>query len=230
MIRIRKSNERGNTQIDWLNSFHTFSFAEYYDPDFMGFSTLRVINEDFIQPASGFGKHPHKNMEIITYIVQGSLEHQDSMGNGSIIKPGEIQRMSAGTRVEHSEFNHSKTELLHLLQIWILPEESGLQPGYEQKTIKKSDNQLILIGSRSGGDGAVTIHQDVNLYVAYLKQHHSIHYDLKHERQIWLQLIKGEIDLNTHQLSAGDGVAVTNENKIEIKSLKDAEFLMFDLG
>jgi len=230
MIYIRKSNERGNSQIGWLNSLHTFSFGEYYDPKFMGFGDLRVINEDTVQPGYGFGKHPHNDMEIISYVVEGSIEHKDSMGTGSVIRPREIQRMSAGTGVQHSEFNHSKTELLHFLQIWILPEKTGLQPSYEQKRIPDLVNQLILIGSREGGEHAITIHQNVKLYVAYLAENHSIKYEFKKERKGWLQLIKGSIVLNGEQLSAGDGAAITDESEIHIESTNNAELLLFDLA
>jgi redox-sensitive bicupin YhaK (pirin superfamily) len=229
MISIRKSNDRGNSQMDWLNSFHTFSFADYYDPKFMGFGHLRVINEDTVQPGNGFGRHPHRDMEIISYVIEGSLEHKDSMGTGSIIKPGDIQRMSAGTGVEHSEFNHSLIDELHFLQIWIVPDKKGLSPGYEQKTISKLNNELILIGSQTENAGAITIHQNVELFVAYLTKNHSIHHDFKKGRQGWVQLVNGKIDLNGQQLSAGDGAAITTDNKIQIQCLQDAELLLFDL-
>lgn len=229
MIFTRKSNDRGRTNFDWLGSFHTFSFANYYDPGFMNFGNLRVINEDTVNPGMGFGRHAHNDMEIISYVVNGALEHKDSMGTGSIIKPGEIQRMSAGTGVEHSEFNHSKTEPLHFLQIWIIPEKEGLKPSYEQKSISKVDNKLILIGSSDEREESITIHQDVKLYVAYLSKDHSIQYEIKDKRGVWVQLIKGQIDLNGQQISKGDGVAVFDENKIEIKSLETSELLLFDL-
>lgn len=230
MILIRKSNERGTSQLIWLHSLHTFSFADYYDPKFMGFSTLRVINEDTVQPNNGFGRHSHRDMEIISYVVRGALEHKDSMGTGSIIKPGEIQRMSAGSGIEHSEFNHSKTELLHFLQIWIIPDEKKLQPSYEQKTIHQANNKFILIGSRSGGANVVTIHQDVELFVAHLINNNTILYEFKKGRKGWLQLVKGKIELNGQQLKAGDGAAMTDENKIEINCLESAELLLFDLS
>ncbi|MEO8402454.1 MAG: pirin family protein [Gammaproteobacteria bacterium] len=229
MIIIRKSFDRGHSQIGWLSSFHTFSFSEYYDPEFMGFGSLRVINEDTVQPGYGFGKHPHKDMEIISYIVEGSLEHKDSMGTGSVIKPGEIQIMSAGTQVEHSEFNHSKSDLLHFLQIWIIPEKPGLKPRYDQKKIFRTNNNFILIGSKDEVEDAVTIHQDVNLYAAYLTQNHSIDYEFKNNRQGWLQLIKGKINLNGFELSSGDGAAIQNEKMIHVQCIDDAELLFFDL-
>jgi redox-sensitive bicupin YhaK (pirin superfamily) len=230
MILVRKSHDRGHSKIGWLNSYHTFSFSEYHDSRFMGFGNLRVINEDTVQAGYGFGKHPHSDMEIISYVIDGSLEHKDSLGTGSIIKPGDIQRMSAGTGVEHSEFNPSTTDSVHFLQIWIIPEKRGLRSGYEQKTISKSSNEFILIGAREGREGAVTIHQDVELYAAYLTQNAVISYEFKPERRGWLQLIKGSLDLNGELLSAGDGAAITDENKIAVQCLQDAEFLLFDLS
>jgi redox-sensitive bicupin YhaK (pirin superfamily) len=230
MLYVRKSNERGHSQYDWLNSFHTFSFAQYYDPGFMGFGSLRVINEDTVQPGMGFGKHPHKDMEIISYVVEGALEHNDSMGTGSVIKPGEIQKMSAGTGVEHSEFNHSKTDPLHFLQIWIIPEKTGLKPSYEQKTITKINNQLILIASNDAQNKMITIHQDVKIYVAYLSPKNTISYNLADKRGAWIQLIKGSLDINGELLSAGDGAAIFEENKLEIQAQTESEFLLFDLN
>lgn len=230
MIFIRKSSDRGLTKMAWLTSYHTFSFANYYDPDFMGFSHLRVINEDYIQPAQGFGFHPHEDMEIITYVVAGELAHKDSMGNGSIIKPGEIQRMSAGTGVRHSEFNASQTDPLHLLQIWLLPNKTGLEPSYEQKIIPKINNKLILIGSNKPDANAVTIHQSVNLYVAYLTEKNSIQHHLESSHTAWLQLIKGQIDLNGELLSPGDGAAIFQEDTIDIRSVTEVELLLFDMA
>ncbi|MBA3661103.1 MAG: pirin family protein [Gammaproteobacteria bacterium] len=229
MIYIRKSNARGRSQLTWLDSFHTFSFGEYYDESFMGFGSLRVINEDTVKPSMGFGKHPHNNMEIISYVIEGALEHQDSMGTGSVIKPGEIQRMSAGTGVEHSEFNHSKSNALHFLQIWIIPEKQGLKPSYEQITIPKENNKLILIGSRHAQNGSMTINQDIALYVAYLSPPHRIDYEIKKKRGVWIQLVKGDLILNGQSLSAGDGATVFDENMIEIEALTDSELLLFDL-
>lgn len=229
MIYIRKSLDRGKSQYDWLTSFHTFSFAEYYDPEFMGFGSLRVINEDTVQPGFGFGKHPHNNMEIISYVVEGSLEHKDSMGTGSVIKPGEIQIMSAGTGIEHSEFNHSKNELLHFLQIWITPEKRDLKPRYQQIKIQKIENKLILIGSNQPNENSVTIHQDVKLFAAYMTASNIVDYTLLDNRVAWLQLIKGSIQLNNQALLAGDGAAIQNES-ITIKCDQNAEFLFFDLN
>ena len=230
MITIRKSTDRGQSQLPWLQSFHTFSFAGYHDPKFIHFGPLRVINEDTIKTGRGFGKHPHKNMEIITYVVEGSLEHKDSLGTGSIIKPGEIQRMSAGQGIEHSEFNHSDTDLLHLLQIWILPEKTDQPSSYEQKPINKKHNELILIGSRDGSAEAVTIHQDVNLFVAYLMPNHTLKYELIKKRKGWLQLIKGKIELNGQILLAGDGAGIKEEKELSIHSYENAELLFFDLN
>lgn len=230
MIHLRKSSDRGHSQTDWLNSYHTFSFADYYDPAFMGFGSLRVINEDTVQPDKGFGRHPHDNMEIISYVVEGSLEHKDSMGTGSVINPGEIQIMSAGAGVEHSEFNHSTSNVLHFLQIWIVPEISELKPTYQQNTISKIQNSLILIGSQEGKNGAVTIHQDINLYAAYLTPTHAIDYTFQTNRIGWLQLIKGSCDLNGQLLSAGDGAAIKDESFIHIRCVEAAEFLLFDLS
>ena len=189
-----------------------------------------VINEDTVLPGYGFGAHPHDKLEIISYVIEGALEHKDSMGTGSIIKPGEIQRMSAGTGVRHSEFNHSKTDLLHFLQIWIIPKQTGLKPSYEQKAIAKIDNKLILIGSPDGRDGSVTIHQNVDLYAAYLATNTTVNYNFNQDHQGWLQLIKGKINLNGQTLSAGDGVAIMDERAVQIQSTQDAELLLFDLG
>lgn len=229
MIIVRKSHERGRSQIDWLDSYHTFSFADYYDPDFMGFASLRVINEDTVEPGQGFGTHPHHNMEIISYVIDGALEHKDSMGTGSVIKPGEIQRMSAGTGVRHSEFNHSNSQKVHFLQIWIIPERQSLPPGYEQKKIPQTKNSLVLIGSREGGEHSITIHQDVALYQAHLDTGVSVSYELKKGRKAWVQIIKGSINLNGHSMKAGDGAAIFDEKKINATSIESATFLLFDL-
>lgn len=229
MISIRKATARGLTHIDWLKSYHTFSFGDYYSPEHMGFSTLRVINEDRVQPGEGFGTHQHRDMEIISYVVSGGLAHKDSMGTGSIIKPGEIQRMSAGKGVSHSEFNASKQEIVHFLQIWIVPSKSGLEPSYEQKKIPTDKiNELILIGSAKGGEHIITIHQEVSLYVAYLKKDNTINYRPQ-GKHVWVQLIKGKISVNQEQLEPGDGAQLANEDSLAINSSMDAEFLLFDL-
>jgi redox-sensitive bicupin YhaK (pirin superfamily) len=231
MIYIRKRNDRGKSHTGWLESHHTFSFGGYYDPHFMGYGDLRVINEDTVQPGYGFGLHPHKNMEIISYVIEGELEHKDSMGTGSVIRPGEIQRMSAGTGIEHSEINPSKKNLLHFLQIWIIPEKIGLEPSYEQKTIHPLKDQFILIGSPKGSDQAIRIHQDVKLYTAYLTSNGVIHYSLEVGRSAWVQIIKGKIEINNQILEKGDGATVQDERSIKIASLSDeTELLFFDLS
>ena len=229
MIQLRKSAERGRGQYDWLDSAYTFSFSEYHDPRFMHFGKLRVINEDVVAPSKGFARHPHRDMEIITYVVEGALAHEDSLGTGSVIKPGEIQRMTAGTGVEHSEFNHSNTNPVHLLQIWIFPEKQHLTPSYQQIQIKNSPNEFILIGSRDGSDTAITIHQDVKLYVSYLAPKKLLQYLIAENRMIWLQLIKGSIRVNDVLMEAGDGSGI-NEAEITILALQQAEFLLFDLA
>lgn len=230
MIKIRKSAQRGKTVTDWLNSLHTFSFGEYYDPQYHGFGTLRVINEDTVAPGQGFGTHGHQDMEIISYVVDGTVEHKDSMGNGSNIRSGEIQRMSAGTGVRHSEFNHSHSTPVHFLQIWIIPETKGLPPSYEQKPIIKVPNQWILLGDARGNEQAIKIHQDVSLYAAYMTAGTSLDYLVAKDRSLWVQLVKGEIQVNEHNLHAGDGAAIIDESKILVQANDDAELLLFDLA
>jgi redox-sensitive bicupin YhaK (pirin superfamily) len=232
MITIRPGNERGGGDYGWLNTRHTFSFDQYHDPRFMGFRLLRVINEDWVQPGHGFPMHPHRDMEIITYLLEGALEHNDSMGNGSIIRPGDGQRMSAGRGVRHSEANPSKTEAAHLLQIWILPSERGLEPGYEQKAFPAEEKRgkLRLIAGPDGKDGSVTIHQDARLYVSLLSPGQQVEHDLAPGRYAWLQVGKGAVELNGKPLGQGDGAAVSEEQKLTIKGTKDAEVLLFDLA
>jgi redox-sensitive bicupin YhaK (pirin superfamily) len=232
MLMIRKSAERGHADRGWLDSYHTFSFASYYDANFMGFGNLRVINEDRVQPNMGFPTHSHQDMEIVTYVIEGALEHKDSMGNSSVIRPGEVQRMSAGTGVSHSEYNHSDQELVHLLQIWILPEQQGLPAGYEQKMYSETEKrgQLRLVGSRDGRDGSVTIHQDVNLYASVLDAGEKIDYEIKGDRNIWLQVVKGDITVNGQDISAGDAVAMKDESQLVLSAITNTEFLLFDLG
>jgi len=232
MITIRHSNERGGGDYGWLNTKHTFSFDRYYDQDFMGFRSLRVINEDRVQPGEGFPTHPHRDMEIITYVLEGALEHKDSLGTGSVIRPGDGQRMSAGTGIRHSEFNPSTTDPVHLLQIWIKPDGPGHQPSYEQKTFPAEEKRgkLRLIASPDGKDGSVTIHQDAKLYVAVLGPAQQVNYSLASERYAWLQVAKGAVELNGKTLSQGDGAAVDNEQKLTIKGIEDAEILLFDLA
>lgn len=230
MIKIRKAQDRGLTEISWLKSYHTFSFGEYYDPQHRGFGMLRVINEDTVQPGQGFATHQHRDMEIISYVIEGALEHKDSMRTGSVIRPGEIQRMSAGTGVAHSEFNASQTDPVHFLQIWIIPEKIGLRPDYEQKKLPSIRNEFILIGSPQGGAHAVLINQDVKLYFAKLDSQRAINYRFAHERKGWFQMVKGKLMLNHQELTAGDGVQISDANEINLSALEEgAEFLLFDL-
>ena len=232
MLMIRKSEERGHANHAWLDSYHTFSFANYYDRNFMGFGNLRVINEDIIEAKMGFPTHSHQDMEIVTYVIAGALEHKDSMGNSSIIRPGEVQRMTAGTGVRHSEYNHSGQESVHLLQIWILPDEKGLPASYEQTMYSDAEKrgQLRLVGSRDGRDGSVTIHQDVNLYASLLDSGQKIESNIQPFRQVWLQLIRGDMAVNGEQISAGDAVAMVDESFLVLEATTDAEFLLFDLA
>jgi redox-sensitive bicupin YhaK (pirin superfamily) len=232
MIQIRKSNERGHANHGWLDSFHTFSFADYYDPGFMGFRTLRVINEDVIAKANGFGTHPHRDMEIITYVMRGELEHKDSMGTGSVIRPGDVQRMSAGTGVKHSEFNHSQEKDVHLLQIWILPEANGLKPSYEQKSfpLAEKKNRLRLVASRDSREGSILVQQDADLFASVLDQGKEVLHELKDGRHAWIQVVAGTLDVNGKSLAAGDGAAVANEKLLSFKGKSDTEFLLFDLN
>ena len=232
MISLRKSEDRGLAHMGWLKSYHSFSFDTYYDPLFMHFRTLRVINEDIIKPGQGFATHPHSDMEIITYLVEGELQHRDSMGNGSIIRPGEIQRMTAGRGVTHSEFNPDNMEPVHLLQIWILPEEKGLEPGYEQKNYLSilKENDLTLIGSRDGREGSVLIHQDVDLYTGRLEENKNFDIAIREGRFLWVQLIKGELWLAGEELLPGDACSVRDQVKVNVKAGKSSEFLVFDLA
>jgi redox-sensitive bicupin YhaK (pirin superfamily) len=232
MIRVRKSEERGHFDHGWLNTYHTFSFDQYYDPEHMGFHALRVINEDRVEPKRGFPTHGHRDMEIITYVLEGALEHKDSMGNGSIIRPGEVQRMSAGTGVTHSEYNHSAEHPVHFLQIWILPERRGIQPGYEQKQFPPEEGQgrLRLIASGDGRDGSVTIHQGANVYAGVLAAAGEIAYHAPAGRATWLQVARGAIQVNGQLLRHGDGAAVTDEQTLRIVGSEQSEFLLFDLA
>jgi redox-sensitive bicupin YhaK (pirin superfamily) len=231
MIEVRRSSERGHADHGWLNTYHTFSFDTYYDPQHVHFRHLRVINEDRVAPGQGFPTHPHRDMEIITYVLEGAIEHKDSMGTGSVIRPGEIQHMSAGTGVTHSEFNPSKSELLHLLQIWILPETKGIRPSYDQKAtdLAKHPGELRLIASQTGADGSVKINQDTNLYASALKSGQTVRHALPVNRYAWLQVARGKVQLNGVELEAGDGAAVTAETNLEIQGRADSEILLFDL-
>jgi redox-sensitive bicupin YhaK (pirin superfamily) len=233
MITVRPARERGHADHGWLDSNHTFSFADYYDPKHMGFRALRVINEDRVAPGRGFGAHPHADMEIVSYVIDGALEHKDSMGTGSIIRPGDVQRMTAGTGVRHSEFNASKSEPVHFLQIWILPEAQRLKPGYEQKTFTSDDKKgrLCLVASRDGRDGSVTVHQDVALYAAVLDAGQAVAQTIAPGRHLWMQVIRGEgVSVNGKTLVAGDGAALSDEARLEVRATSASELLVFDLA
>lgn len=231
MFYFRKNEERGVTKLDWLDSWHSFSFGRYYDENHMGFGSLRVINEDIVKPGAGFATHPHQDMEIITYILEGALEHKDSLGTGSVILPGEVQRMSAGTGITHSEFNPQHDKPVHLLQIWIKPEKLGLQPSYEQKNFakKREPNKLTLLASHDGREDSVTIHQDVSLYVLDLNAKQIYTYEVSEGRMIWIQMARGIAILNQHILHQGDGIGIKDEKSIKFEAIENAEILIFDL-
>jgi redox-sensitive bicupin YhaK (pirin superfamily) len=232
MIELRKSAARGHANHGWLDSYHSFSFADYHDPDHMGFSSLRVINEDVVQPGQGFGTHGHRDMEIITYILDGALEHKDSMGNGSVIRPGDVQRMSAGTGVRHSEFNASRKDPVHLLQIWIEPSITGIAPGYEEKhfDVQARRGRLRLIASPDGRDGSVTIHQDATVYAALIDGKEEVAHALAPGRKAYVHVARGVIHVNKEVLSAGDAIKVSAEPVITLDAGRDAEVLLFDLA
>lgn len=233
MITIRPSQERGNAYFRWLDSRHTFSFGEYFDPNHMGFGNLRVINEDKVIAGEGFATHGHRDMEIISYVLAGGLEHKDSLGTGSVIRPGDVQRMSAGTGIMHSEYNASKTDPVHFLQIWILPEKKGISPSYEQKTFSDEEKRgkLRLVGARDGRDGSVTIHQDVDLYATLLNEGETVTHLLAEGRVAWVQVTRGGVQLNSHTLAAGDGAAIADENQITLQGTStDTEVLLFDMA
>jgi redox-sensitive bicupin YhaK (pirin superfamily) len=232
MLMIRKADDRGRANHGWLDSRHTFSFANYHDPRYMGFGPLRVINEDRVQPGKGFGTHGHRDMEIISYVLEGELAHKDSMGNGSVIRPGDVQRMTAGTGVEHSEFNHSQTELVHFLQIWIIPERRGLTPGYEERSFPAEANRgaLVLVASRDGRDDSVVVHQDVDLYRAILAPDGEVVHPTQRERKCWVQVARGSVGVNGEALAAGDGAAIGYEDRIAIRASAESEVLLFDMA
>ncbi len=231
MVSVRNSADRGRVNLGWLDSRHSFSFGHYYDPDHMGYHSLRVINEDRVQPGKGFDTHSHKDMEIISYVLEGSLEHRDSMGNGSVIRPGDVQRMTAGSGISHSEFNGSNDDPVHFLQIWVLPETAGLEPGYEQKHFATTDGEpLTLIASRDGREGSVTVHQDVDLYRVSLSADQKERYFLAASRHAWLQVARGALTVNGRAVEAGDGLALDGEQAIDIQAAVDAEALLFDLA
>jgi redox-sensitive bicupin YhaK (pirin superfamily) len=232
MFRVRRAAERGHFNHGWLDTYHTFSFGDYFDPAHMGFRSLRVINDDRVQPGQGFGMHGHQDMEIVTYILEGALEHRDSMGNGSIIKAGELQRMTAGTGIRHSEFNPSDKQWVHLYQIWLLPERKGLTPSYQQLAVGEEEKRgpFHLVASPDGTDGSLTIHQDARLYLASLTPGQSVPYDIEPGRAAWLQVLRGSVNTLDTDLAAGDGVAVTDESAISVKAATPSEVLLFDLA
>ena len=232
MITIRKSNERGHAERGWLESYHSFSFADYYDPKHMGFRSLRVINEDWIRGGVGFPTHPHKDMEIITYVLEGSLAHKDSMGNASAIGPGDVQRMSAGTGVTHSEFNASETETVHLLQIWIMPDRAGYAPSYEEKVFPDQEKRgkLRLIASGGARDGSVHLNQDADVYVTLLAGGETVTHTLAEGRGAWVQVARGSVTVNGQALSAGDAAAIESESEVALTGVEAAEVLLFDLN
>jgi redox-sensitive bicupin YhaK (pirin superfamily) len=232
-VEIRRSQERGLADHGWLKSFHTFSFADYQDPRHMGFGPLRVINEDRVQPGQGFGTHGHRDMEIISYVLEGGLAHQDSMGNGSVIRPGDVQRMSAGTGVRHSEYNASDRDPVHFLQIWIEPDERGVQPSYEEKHFDAASKRgrLRLIASRDGREGSVRIHQDANLYAALVDGAEAVALEPAVGRRIYVHIVRGEAEVNRQPLRAGDAIKLSGaDNKVRIEKGRDAEVLVFDLN
>ncbi|MDB6154508.1 MAG: Pirin domain protein [Chthoniobacteraceae bacterium] len=231
MIKTRKANERGHANHGWLDSYFSFSFADYYDPNWMGFRTLRVINDDIVLPLGGFGQHPHRDMEIITYVLSGSLQHKDSMGNGRVIRPGEFQYMAAGSGITHSEYNPSADEAVHMLQIWITPESKGVKPRYEEKSMVNTPaGTLNLVASKSGRDGSISIHQDADLWLGKLQSGNRLTHTLEPGRSAWLQVAEGEITLNGQSLSAGDAAAITGETALELGAAKDSQVLLFDLN
>lgn len=231
-IRVRRANERGHAQYDWLDTWHTFSFDTYYDPAHMGFSALRVINEDRVQPGQGFGMHGHRDMEIVTYVLEGALEHRDSLGTGSVLNPGEFQHMSAGTGIRHSEFNPSSTEPVHLYQIWLLPNRKGITPSYEQKAFSEAERRgrLRLVASPDSQDGSLLIHQDARVYLSALDAGQEVTHELQPGRHTWLQVLRGSVDLNGQWLETSDGAAVSGETRLVIGASQPAEVMLFDLA
>ena len=231
MMTIRKANERGHAEHGWLDTYHTFSFADYYDPQWMGFRSLRVINDDLVQPGMGFGTHPHRDMEILTYMLSGALEHKDSMGNGRVIRAGEVQYMAAGTGVRHSEFNPSKKEAAHLLQIWIQPDQTGVKPRYAEKSLADAPaGELRLITSKTGRDGSIAIHQDAELWLGRLRAGDKVAHTLAKGRHAWVHVAEGEVTLNGEKLSGGDAAALTEEAAVGLTTSQAAQVLLFDLN
>jgi redox-sensitive bicupin YhaK (pirin superfamily) len=232
MIEVISSDTRGTADLGWLKARHTFSFADYHDPERMGFGSIRVINEDRFDPSKGFGTHPHNDMEIVTYIIDGALEHKDSMGNGSVIRAGDVQKMTAGTGVRHSEFNHSASEVVHLLQIWILPEETSLQPSYEQQHFSRDDklNQWRLVASGDGRENSVRVHQAVDLYASILEKGNTLHHSFASGHSGFLQMVSGTVMANGEQLQAGDGAAITDLQDLTVEASDETETILFDMG
>jgi quercetin 2,3-dioxygenase len=232
MITIRRAEERGHANHGWLDTHHTFSFASYYDPRQMGFRALRVMNEDFVEPGEGFGTHPHQDMEIVTYVLEGALEHRDSMGNGEVLRPGEFQRMSAGTGITHSEFNPSHDEPVHLYQIWLFPDRKGIEPSYEQKRFAEDErhNRLRLVASADAADGSLLIHQDARIYLATIDDATEVRHELAEGRHAWLQVLRGAVLLGGRELETSDGAAVSDERLLTIQARGGAEIMLFDLA
>jgi redox-sensitive bicupin YhaK (pirin superfamily) len=232
MLTIRRANERGHADHGWLDTYHTFSFSSYRDPQHVHFRSLRVMNEDVVAPGQGFGTHPHENMEIVTYVLEGALEHKDSMGNGEVLRPGEFQRMSAGTGITHGEFNPSPDEPVHLYQIWLFPERNGIEPSYEQKRFAEDErrNRLRLVASRDAAEGSLRIHQDARIYLSLLDEGKSVSHQLDSGRHAWLQVLRGRVSLNGQSLQTGDGAAVSEESLLTIQADGPAEVMLFDLN
>ncbi len=232
MITIRRSDERGHADHGWLNSYHTFSFAGYRDPNHMGFRSLRVMNEDRVAAGQGFGTHAHNDMEIVSYVLDGELEHKDSMGNGEVLRPGEFQRITAGTGITHSEFNPSADNATHFYQIWLLPEHKGIAPSYEQRAFDTAErlNQLQLVASREAKDGSLLIHQDANIYLADLQVGKELRFEISSGRHVWLQVLRGSVETGGHALDTSDAVAISDETELTVKASSDAELMLFDLA
>ncbi|MES2571639.1 MAG: pirin family protein [Verrucomicrobiota bacterium] len=231
MIKIRKANERGHANHGWLDSYHSFSFADYYDPNWMGFRSLRVINDDVVFPLAGFGQHPHRDMEIITYVLSGALEHKDSMGNGRVIRPGEFQYMAAGSGITHSEYNPSGEEAVHLLQIWITPDQKGVTPRYAEKSLVDAPaGAFSLVASKTGREGSMSIHQDADLWLGKLRAGDRLTHSLNPARHAWVQVAEGEVTLDGQTLAAGDAAVVSGEVSVELGAGRDAQVLLFDLN
>jgi len=230
-MKIRKSNERGHAELGWLDTYHTFSFSSYYDPEWMGYRSLRVINDDLVMPGMGFGTHPHRDMEIITYVLSGSLEHKDSMGNGRVIRAGDLQYMAAGTGVQHSEFNPAKDEAVHLLQIWIQPDRKGVKPNYAEKSLKDAPaGRLSLMTSKDGRDDSIAINQDADLWLARLEPGQQVEHTLASHRHGWVHVAEGEVEINGETLEAGDAAALGEKSKLTVSARKPSQVLLFDLN